>query len=165
MIHDFASHGTYEARHALYSLIVPESGASLITIAGEAKTIAKVILAPGDGLSRRHRSLALAHPHDLVCATVRGDWQRAPSPADFDPVTLRWMIDNATDIAVWSAPWSLFADEVARWGIDAANNGARFLLTIDTVAEKASVWAAFVRGWMRRSAALTFFGPGAGGAQ
>jgi hypothetical protein len=157
MIHDSASHGTYDARHALYSLLIPESGASFSTIAGEAKTIAKVFLAPGDGLSRRHRNLALLHPR--VIFTVRGDWQRAPSPKDFHQVTLRWGIDNADSIAIWSAPFPAFSDAFTEWRLTAVDTGARFVSMIETTIDRAAEWAALVWRWKRRSVSIQFFGP------
>jgi hypothetical protein len=149
--------GAYNPLRALYPLLVPESGASFSTISGEARTIAQVFLAPGDGLSRRHRNLALAHP--LVSFHVRGDWQRAPSPAAFHPITLRWGLYNSDNIAVWSAPFPQFADDVGEWGIAAANAGSRFTTIIETTIEQAAAWATVVRRWRRRSAALRFFGP------
>jgi hypothetical protein len=156
-IHDTEPSGTRDARHALYALIVPESGAALITMAGECKTIAKVFLAPGDGLSRSHRSLALAHPQ--VIFTVRGDYKRAPSPKDFHQVTLRWGIDNADSIGIWSAPYPECSDAFTEWRIAADNAGARFVTIIETTIDRAAEWAALVRRWKRRSASLRFFGP------
>jgi hypothetical protein len=154
-----AHDGTFDAVHVAYALLVPASGASLNTIVGEAKTIAQVLLAPGAGLSKRHRDFALAPPHDLVSAAVRGDWERAPSPGAFHQATLRWAVKNAVHITVWSAVYPHFADDIARCDIDAANNGARFLLRIETVAEKAAEWADIVRRWKRPAASVRFFGP------
>jgi hypothetical protein len=157
-LHDSVSSGTYgNPRHAVYAALLPESGAFFGTLAGEAKTIAQIFLALGDGLSGHNRRLALAHP--CVSFNVRGDWTRAPSPADFDRATLRWGIGNATDIAVWSAPFPQFADDVARWGIDAADGDGRFVTIIDTVPERAAEWSALVRRWKKPTASLRFFGP------
>jgi hypothetical protein len=157
-LHDLASHDTINPLHAIWACLVPQSGAEFYTFVGEAKTLAKILLAPGGGLSKRHRNLAMAHPHEFVSGCVRGDWQHAPPPGDFHQTTLRWMIKNATDIAIWSAPGTQFADDVAEWGIAAASNGA-FTLTIETVAEKAAEWAGIVRKWKKRSASVRFFGP------
>jgi hypothetical protein len=156
-LHDPVSHSTTNPLHALWAQLVPQSGAFFGTMIGEAKTIATILLSPGGGLSREDRKFALAYP--LVSGSVRGDLQHAPSPGDFHQATLRWMIDNASDIAVWSAPFPQFADDVAEWGIAAASNGARFTLTIETVAEKAAEWADLVRRWKRRAASVRFFGP------
>ena len=156
-LHNSASSSTFNARHALYAALLPESGAFFATIAGEAKTIAQVLLAPGDGLSSYHRDLALEH--SLVSFSVRGDWERAPAPADFHRATLRWAINNATDIAVWSAPFPQFKDDVVLWGETAVNNGARFLLKIETTAQRAAEWAALVRRWKKPAASIRFFGP------
>ena len=155
MIPNSVSHDTTNPLHALWACLLPESGAEFYTFAGEANILATVILAPGGGLSKRHRKLAMAHP--LVSFNVRGDWQRAPSPADFDPITLRWGISNASDIAVWSAPFPQFADDFAEWRDAAA--GARFVMTIETTIERAAEWADLVRRWKRRAASVRFFGP------
>jgi len=151
--------GTTNRLHALWALLVPQSGAFFGTMSGEAKTVATILLAPGGGLSSYQRGRALAHP--FVSCSVRGDsetWRPAPSPDDFNRTTLLWAIDNASGIAIWSAPFPQFADDVARWGIDAANSGARFILTIETAAGRVAEWAALARRWKRRAASLRFFG-------
>lgn len=158
-LHDSASYYTDKA--ILAALInIPQSGAELYTIAGEANTLALILLAPGGGLSSYHRKLAQAHP--TISGTVRGEAETgrlAPSPGDFHQVTLRWMLKTASHVALWSAAFPQFADDVTRWGVDAVNNGARFLLTIESAAEKVAEWTALVRRLKRPSTTLTFFGP------
>src|ERR1700733_13954309 len=93
-----------ELMHALVP--PPQSGAQFRTICGAAQTLAMVLLAPGAGLNRAHRRMAEAHP--LVRCSVRGDPEGnglAALPEHFHQVTLRWMIDSADRIAVWSAPY------------------------------------------------------------
>jgi hypothetical protein len=156
-IHDSPPHVSYEVERALAGRLIPESGASFTTIAGEATAVAQVFLAPGDGLSRRHRRLAQAHP--LVSCNIRADWSRPPSPDAFHQDTLRWAAENATDVALWSAPYPEFADEVAEWGILAAERGSRFVLIVETTIEKVAEWARFVRRCMQHSVDIKFFGP------
>lgn len=163
-LHNSVPHGTPNVLHAAYALLIPQSGAFFATIAGGAKTIAQVFLAPGGGLSGKHRKFALSHPY--ISFNVRGDWQRAPSPEDFSSTTLRWGIKNSNAIAIWSAKFPKFSDDVFEWGVEAINSGARFVTIIETVAERAAEWAAFVRRWKQAGASLRFFGPeSVGGVQ
>ena len=157
MIHDSASLGTPNALHATWALLIPQSGAFFATIAGEAKTLAQVFLAPGGGLSSKQRKFASSHPS--VSFNVRGDWERAPLPENFDRATLRWGIKNSNALAIWSAKYPNFADDVFEWGIQESNSGARFVTIVETVAERATAWATFVRRWKQPGASLRFFGP------
>jgi hypothetical protein len=139
---------------------LPQSGAQFLTIVGEAKTLAEVLLAPGDGLSRYHRQMAEAHP--LVQCSVRGDPDGiglAPFPEHFDQTTLRWTIDNADHIAIWSAPYPQRCDDLRRWFICAVNAGARFITTIETNEDRASEWVDLVERWKRKTTSVRVFGP------
>jgi hypothetical protein len=141
--------------------LIPHWGAEFYTICGEAKTLAKVLLAPGDGLSRHHRRLAEAHP--LVKCSVRADWEAwrpAPPPDAFHRVTLRWAIENASHIVIWSAPFPEYAEEVGNWHDKAIQEDARFVVTIETTPGRANEWISLVQRWKRRSAAFRVFGPG-----
>jgi hypothetical protein len=103
-----------ELLHALVP--PPESGAQFRTIATDEKMIAAVFLAPGDGLGNAHRRMAEAHP--IVQWSVRGDPEGvglAALPDQFHKTTLRWMIDRADKIAIWSAAYPRCADEVREW--------------------------------------------------
>src|SRR5271156_2552716 len=136
----------------------PQSGAQLRTIVGEAKTLAAVLLAPGAGLNRYHRRMAEAHP--LVQCSVRGDPEGiglAPLPEHFDQTTLRWTIDNADHIAIWSAPYPQRCDDVWRWGIGVVNAGARFVTTIETNEDRAPEWADLVERWKRKACPVELF--------
>src|SRR5262249_28057175 len=129
-------------------LKIPQWGAEFYTLAGAANIVAKVFLAPGGGLSKRHRRLAEAHP--IVSCTIRADvepWRAAPSPDEFDRVTLRWAIYGASRIAIWSAPFPQFVEEVGMWSERAVEEGARFRTTIETTAARAPDWANIVRRW------------------
>jgi hypothetical protein len=144
----------------LYGPLVPEEGARLYTITGPAKTFAKILLAPGEGLDRGMRRRAEAHP--LVTCDVRGDRGislPAPSPEEFHGVTLRWALRKAEYIAVWSAPFPQLADEYAREALAVANAGARFMTLIETTPDRAAEWLAVVKQWKRRSSRTALFGP------
>lgn len=137
---------------------IPQSGAEFYTLAGEAKTVAQIFLAPGAGLSRYHRELAEAHP--FVSCSLRGDPEGArpaPSPEEFHQATLRWAIRGADRIAVWSATYPQCADDFGRWGVGAANAGARFITTIETTEDRAPEWVALVARWKRKSCAVEMF--------
>lgn len=140
---------------------IPQSGARLYTISGAAHTLAKVFLAPGSGLSKDQRRLVGAHP--LALCTVRGDpgtGVSAPRPGDFHRVTLRWLIDRADHIAIWSAPHPQLVDEYASWSIRTVDGGARFVTTIETTPDRATEWHDLIWRWKRRAAVVRFFGPG-----
>ena len=143
----------------LHALVPPpQSGAQFRTIVGEAKTLAVVFLAPGDGLNRAHRRMADAHP--LVQCSVRGDPDGiglAALPEHFHETTLRWMIHNADYIAIWSAPYPQRCDDVQRWGIGAANADAHFVTTIETNEDRAPEWAALVERWKRKATPVKMF--------
>ena len=139
-------------------IAIPQTGAAIYTMAGPAKTLAAILIAPGAGLSRRHRRLAEAHP--LVSCSIRGDSETgrsAPAPDDFHQITLRWAIFGANRISIWSAPFPQCADDHARWGIGAANDGARFVTTIETTEERAAEWSALVDRWKRKTAIVRVF--------
>jgi hypothetical protein len=80
-------------------------------------------------------------------------------PADFHAATLRWAIKSADLIDIWSAPGTQFADEKCDADTQAVEDGAKFLLTIETAAVAAAEWAAFVRRHKRADAKLVFYGP------
>jgi hypothetical protein len=143
---------------------IPQSGCSFATIAGEANTVAQVILAPGDGLGKYHRRLAEAHP--VVMCAVRGDLEPPAAPDAFHRTTLRWALYSADYIAIWSAPFPEFYDDVGRAGMQAVDDGRWFLVTIETTAERAPEWAAFVQRWKRKTTPVRVYGPEiAGGVQ
>jgi hypothetical protein len=147
------------ARELLYSALIPQSGAELFTISGEARTLASVLLAPGDGLSDHHRRLAEAHP--VVEYSVRADYgtsRPSPSPDAFHHGTLQWAIGGATHIVIWSAPYPQHADEVAMWGMRAVEDGARFVTTVETTPERSHEWMELVQRWKRPSAIVRVFG-------
>jgi hypothetical protein len=160
--HSLHDAGSYDTDKAILAALIniPQSGAEFYTVVGEANTVAMVLLAPGGGLSSYHRRLAQAHP--IISGTVRAEAEigrPAPSPGVFHKSTLGWMLKNASHVAIWSGVFPQFAEDITRWGIEATNNGARFLLTIETAREKAAEWAALARRWKRPGTALTFFGP------
>lgn len=137
---------------------IPQSGAEFYTLAGEAKTVAQVFLAPGGGLSLYHRQLAESHP--FVSCSLRGDAEAgrpAPSPEDFHQATLRWAVRGADHIAIWSATYPQCADDFGRWGVGTANDGARFITTIETTEERATEWAALAARWKRKSCTVKMF--------
>lgn len=145
---------------------IPQFGASFQIIIGPAKTVGQIFLAPGDGVPMHIRDAAKALP--LVNCTVRGeaDWGRpAPSPDAFHPLTLRWMMDNASHLVVWSAPYPSYCDEVARWSMQAVDDGARFILTIETTPEQAHNWLELIDRWKRRRTTVRIFGPRCSGTK
>ena len=153
-----------EVLHALVP--PPQSGAQLRTICGHAQTLALVLLAPGSGLNRAQRRLANAHP--LVRCSVRGDPEGsglAALPEHFHQTTLRWMIDSADRIAVWSAPCPERADDVRQWDADSINAGERFLTTIETNEDRATEWVAFINRWKRKVCSVELFSTRTGGIQ
>jgi hypothetical protein len=145
---------------AWFAPLIPYRGASLCTIAGSAKTLARVFLAPGSGLSKRHRDLADAHP--IVCAAIRGDSysnKAAPSPRVFHQPTVRWMLRQAHHVAIWSAPFPQFSDDLARWSLAAIEEGSLFGVTIETTPARVGAWERLVRQWRQPASRVRVFGP------
>src|SRR4051794_12451538 len=112
--------------HALLAaLLIPETGARMATMAGPAKIVAKILVAPGDGLDRRLREGALMH--EAVFITYRGDvyfGKPAPACAEFDATTLEWAVRHSRQIAIWPAPFPEYRDALATWMVDTANAGS-----------------------------------------
>jgi hypothetical protein len=135
----------------------PLWGAHFSTIAGPAKTVAQVLLAPGPGLDKHMRTLASAHP--VVNCVIRAELTPTPGPADFHGATIRWAIKSADLINVWSAPGTQFAKEKCAADTQAVDDGGKFILTIETTPRRASEWAAWVRRYKRADAKLVFYGP------
>src|SRR5262245_32150983 len=138
-------------------LKIPLWGSEFYTIAGPADIIGQVLLAPGRGLTKQHRRLAEAHP--IISCSIRADaepWRAAPSADEFHPITLRWGIYSANKIAIWSAPFPQFAEEVGMWSERAVDEGARFRTIIETTAARAADWANVVRKWKRRATEVQF---------
>jgi hypothetical protein len=143
-------------------LLVPSAGAQVLTYVGEGKPLATVLLSPGSGLTKRDRQqIVSAHP--LVCCTVRleapFEWQRSPSPDDFHPATLSWMMRSADHIAIWSAPFPQRSQEWGRANSQAIMYGAKFLLTIETCVEGDAQWRDLVQRWKRKRSQVVVFGP------
>jgi hypothetical protein len=105
--------------------------------------------------------LADAHPFvDCVIRAESDGIRGAPAPEAFDAVTLRWAISSADYIGVWSAPFPKFANDVARWGIRAADEGAHFITKIETSESSAVQWLTFVERWKRAATVVRVFGEG-----
>ena len=137
--------------------LIPESGASFATLSGEARTIGQVFLAPGGGLSKCQRQLA--QHHSCCTVAIRADRTPAPAPAAFHRATLRWAIQNADRVMIWSAAFPNLADDVAEYGIAAVNGGARFLTTIECSSENVEDWNALVERLRRPATVVEVFGP------
>jgi hypothetical protein len=138
-------------------LDIPQSGARLYSLAGNAKTVASVLLAPGNGLNKQSRRLAEAH--EFVGCTVCADLGRPISPEDFHKTTLCWAIYRADFIALWPAYFPQRADELRRDFFQAVEAGARFVTIIETDERCASAWAAFVQHWKQKATLVRFYGP------
>jgi hypothetical protein len=136
---------------------IPQCGAELYTLAGEAKPVAAVLLAPGGGLTKRHRRLAEAH--DVVSCSIRADLENSPSPDAFDRITLRWAIYSADLIALWSAPFPQRADRLRRDYFQAVETGARFLTIIETNERCEPAWTAFIQRWKRKATPARTYAP------
>jgi hypothetical protein len=90
----------------LGALLFPTEGAKMATLLAKdaVKTVAQIWLAPGGGLPKHLRRLAIGG-HDVVQVMVRGEVYRygqvAPSPYDFHPSTSRWALKHfAADCGV-----------------------------------------------------------------
>ncbi len=143
-------------------LILPAAGARVVSFVGDRKTVGQVFLAPGSGLSEHDCEQVIA-AHAVVNCSIRAEaphpWQEPPQPVDFHSGTLRWMFKTADYICIWSAPFPQYADEVATTGIKAIEDGAEFMVTIETTPERAAEWAELLRRWKRKKAKVAFFGP------
>jgi hypothetical protein len=83
--------------HNLSGLDIPQSGARLCSLAGNAKTVAAIVLAPGGGLNKQSRRLAEAR--EFIGCTV-ADLGRPILPEAFHKTTLCWAIYRADFIAL-----------------------------------------------------------------
>jgi hypothetical protein len=128
-------------------LEIPQSGARLYTIAGGAKTVAVIAIAPGGGLSSKWRRFAERN-HEFIGCTVRADLGRPISPDVFHRTTLLWAIYSADLIQVSASSQRVhdFSDALA-----AADAGSRFHTTIETTEQDAPDWLRFIEGWRRNA--------------
>jgi hypothetical protein len=136
---------------------IPQSGARLYSLVGNAKTVASILLAPGDGLNRKRRRFA--ETHDFIGCTVRADLGRPISLDAFHRTTLRWAIYSADLIQVWSAPFPQRADDLRRDSLAALDGGARFQTTIETTEQDAPDWLRFIKRWKRKATPIRVHGP------
>jgi hypothetical protein len=154
-----------DSSHTLASTIadfglLPDEGCLFVTWADRDLTqpiLGAVIVAPGAGLPKHKRQLAEAHP--TVRCTIRADRTPAPEPPAFHRATVKWAIQNADRIAIWSAPFPDLAEEFLQSGIAATSAGARFRLTIECNQENAAEWIAFVERLRRKATPVRVFGP------
>jgi hypothetical protein len=140
------------------ALVFPHTGSRMATLIGPAKTVAQVLIAPGDGLNRHLRKGAERH-HDHVLATVRGEiyyGRPAPSVADFHEPTLRWALGRSHEITVWSSPYPDDIPALSEWF--ATRTGA-FHTMIETTPSRAAEWEQAVARWRKKDAVVRFFGP------
>ena len=114
--------------------------------------LALVLLAPGDGLSNAHRRMAEAHPF-VECSVRSGLEDLAAHPDQFHKSTLRWMIERADKLAIWSAPYPRRADDVREWWGIRVHFGTLVETTEDRVAE----WVAFINRWKRKTCSVEVF--------
>jgi hypothetical protein len=136
---------------------IPQSGVRLYSLVGKAKTVASILLAPGDGLNRRRRRFA--ESHEFIGCTVRADLGRPISPDAFHQTTLRWALYSADLIEVWSAPFPQLADDLCRASLAAVDAGSRFLTTIETTERDAPAWLRYVERWKRKGTPVRAYGP------
>lgn len=140
----------------------PQSGAHFHTLATDAKMLGMVLLSPGDGLSNAHRRMAEAHPY--VECSVLGDVEGvgpAPLPRQFHQSTLRWMIDRADKLAIWSAPHSQRSEDVEAWWSIRVHFGT----LVETNEDRALEWVAFLNRWKRPTCSVELFSGLVGGIQ
>jgi hypothetical protein len=144
--------------HYLSALVeIPQSGSAFYTLAGTAKNVATIFLAPGEGLSKKWRRIAEEHEH-VICS-IRADLGRSVSPDKFHRPTLLWALSSADEIYLWSASFSDRADEFKWDGIGSAAGGKRFQTTIETNPEDAPTWFHWVQRWKRKAALVRVYGP------
>jgi hypothetical protein len=146
----------------LGALLFPTSGAKMATLLAKdaVKTVAQIWLAPGGGLPKQLRKLAIEH--DVVRVSVRGEvyyGRPTPFPYEFHQSTLRWALKRTHQIAVWSAPFPEFADDIGEWLCDEAFFGSRFQMIIETVPLRAAEWREFIARWKGPRTEVRFFGP------
>ena len=147
----------------LGALLFPTEGAKMATLLAEdaVKTVAQVYLAPGGGLQKHLRKIAVG-AHDHVHVAVRGDvyyGRPAPSPGDFHASTLKWALKHSRQVAVWSAPYPEFKDEIGTWMCDEALAGSSFQTIVETVPARAAEWREFILRWKGSRMEVRFFGP------
>ncbi len=148
----------------LGDLLFPTTGTKMATLLAKdaVKTVAQIWLAPGDGLPK-HLRRAAVKAHDVVQVMVRGEvyrfGQAAPSPCDFHPSTLKWALKHTRQLAVWTAPFPEFVDDIGTWICAEALAGSSFQTTIETVPSRAAEWQEFVTRWKGPRTQVRFFGP------
>jgi hypothetical protein len=148
----------------LGALLFPTEGAKMTTLLAKdaVKTVAQIWLAPGGGLPKHLRRLAIVG-HDVVQVMVRGEVYRygqvAPSPYDFHPSTLRWALKHSRQIAVWSAPYPEFGDDIGNWICDEALAGSPCCTIVETVPARAAEWREFIARLKGPRTEVRFFGP------
>jgi hypothetical protein len=142
--------------------MVPDRGANMAALINPDGTgFTRIFLAPmpgadSTGLAKKNRRIAERSP--IVYASVRADLDRAYLPDDFHQVTLRWLVDSASHIALWSAPFPQRHDDVFAAGIAAHEAGGRFILQIECTPETQGPWLSLVNRWKRRAAVVEVFG-------
>jgi hypothetical protein len=136
---------------------IPQSGARLYSVVGKAKTVASILLAPGDGLNRKRRRFA--ERHEFIGCSVRADLGRPISPDAFHRTTLLWALYSADLIHVWSAPFSQRSDDLGRDALADVNTGSRFLTTIETTEPEAPAWLRYVERWKQSATPVRVYGP------
>jgi hypothetical protein len=106
----------------------------------------------------------MAEAHPYVECSVLGDVEgvgTAPLPRQFHQSTLRWMIDRADKLAIWSAPHSQRSEDVeAWWGIR-----VHFGTLIETSEDRAPEWVAFLNRLKRPTCSVELFSGLVGGIQ
>jgi hypothetical protein len=155
MIHDPVSHDTINAICTVYELLLPRPVILSSTIDASA-TLAQVILSADDKLTANSRRFAM--DHQVVRCHVLGGGQPAPTPNDFNPRALQWVIQSATHIALSRAGYPKSKKDVAGWGMRAVENGARFISIIEYPVEKFSEWLDVIRRSKRVEIPLQLFG-------
>ena len=123
----------------------------------EEKTVASILLAPGDGLNRKRRRFA--ERHEFIGCTVRADLGRSISPDAFDQTTLRWSLYSADLVQIQSAPFPQRADDLGRDILAAVDAGPRFQTTIETTERDAPDWFRFIEPWKRTGMPVRACGP------
>jgi hypothetical protein len=147
----------------LPALLIPETGTSLHTIMvpGGVKVLASVDMRTGAGLARKARRIAV-RVHDICQVIVHADIPDAgelPEPADFHAPTLLWVLENSSQIALWTEHGTSRHNDVCEWLVNAAFEGSRFQTTINATPERADAWLAYVDRWKGDDAEVRVFGP------
>ena len=136
---------------------IPQSGARLYSLVGNEKTVASILLAPGDGLNRKRRRFA--ERHEFIGCTVRADLGWPISPDAFHQTTLRWALYSADLVQIWSAPFPQRADDLGCDILAAVEAGSRFHTTSETTERDAPDWYRFIQRWKRTGTPVRPYGP------